>query len=242
MGNVTKIRNIAAEFIATLLFVFVSCGSGIAFTFKGIDNYLGIALAFGLSITVLAYAIGHHSGGHINPMVTVGLLALGKVEPLMAVFYIIAQCLGSICGSALLLGVSVTQTIMPEITNPVGIVVNRVNQDVTSVFGAWIIEFILSFLLMYVIIETAVSPRAGAGVNAPIAIGFSVFMAHIVCIPFTGTSINPARSLGPAIVANDYADLWIFLTAPFAGGLVAAGVGMGMGATKAVKDESIEMA
>jgi len=242
MGSGTKIRNIFAEFIATLLFVFVSCGSGIAFTLKGNGDYLGIALAFGFSITVLAYSIGHHSGGHINPMVTVGLLALGKVEPLMAVFYIIAQCLGAICGAALLLAVSVTQKVDRDVQNPVVFVVNQVNRDITSTFGAWLIEFILSFLLMYVIIETAVSPRAGAGVNAPIAIGLSVFMAHIVCIPFTGTSINPARSLGPAVIANNYADLWIFWTAPFAGGLVAAGVGMLMGATKVEKDYAIETA
>jgi len=213
-------RAVASELLGTALFVYVGCGSVSAHIAweeaRGVDQpVVGIALAFGLSITVLAYTIGHHSGGHMNPMVTVAMIILQKINMLTAALYIFAQLLGAIIGAAFL------QVTVGE--DKVSRTVNRVIKDNTSTGGAFLMEMILSFLLVLVIAETAVSPRAGAGNNAPIAIGLSVFMAHIVLIPFTGTSINPARSFGPAVVSHTiFGDLWLFFVAPVIGGIVAA--------------------
>jgi len=210
-----KIRAVGAEFLATSIFTYVGCGSVAAKTAHGDDpSYLGVALAFGLSITALAYTIGHHSGGHINPMVTVAMFILKKINLMMGILYIVAQLLGAVVGAAFLkatVGESGVKAAMNQVS------------DETSICGAFLMEMILSFLLVLVIAETAVSPKSGAGDNAPIAIGLSVFMAHIVCIPFTGTSINPARSFGPAAVSKELGgDLWLFFVAPVMGGTIAA--------------------
>ncbi len=209
--NIDKLRAIAAEFLATALFVYVGAGSVLAG-----NGTLGIALAFGLSITTLAYSIGHHSGGHINPIVTIAMAIWGEIELAMAVAYVFAQLIGAILGAALLMA-----TAGVEIDNPLLMAVNQVS-DATNTGGAFVMEIVLSFLLVYVIGETAVNKNSCAANIAPIAIGIAVFMAHIVAIPFTGTSINPARSFGPAVVSGEFEDLWIFFVAPIIGGVLAA--------------------
>lgn len=204
----------AAEFLATALFVYVGCGSVCAYMEgEGEGSIVGIALAFGLSITTLAYTIGHHSGGHINPMVTIAMVILKQIDYVKGLLYIVAQLAGA-CVGAGLLRCTVKDV---ELENAV----NHVGDDIT-IGGAFVMEMVLSFLLVYVIAETAVNPKSGAGNNAPIAIGLAVFMAHIVAIPYTGTSINPARSFGPALVALDFQDLWLFFVAPITGGVIAA--------------------
>ena len=140
-----------------------------------------------------------------------------KVSPLNGLLYMTAQFLGGILGAACLYG----SVKVDDDSNPIDRVVNKVSANSEN-GPAFLMEMVLSFLLVYVVAETAVSSKSQAGVNAPLAIGLAVFLAHAVSIPFTGTSINPARSLGPAIVANDYEDLWIFFIAPITGSVLAA--------------------
>jgi len=210
-----RIRAVSAEFLATAIFTYIGCGSVTSLTIAP-DNssFLGIALAFGLSITVLAYTLGHHSGGHINPIVTVGMIILRQIDVITGTMYILAQLLGSIVGAGFL-----RATVSKD---AVSSAVNRVSEN-TDISGAFVMETVLSFLLVFVVAETVVNPKSSAGVNAPIAIGLSVFMAHIVAIPYTGTSINPARSFGPAVVSGEIGgDLWLFFVAPLIGGSIAA--------------------
>ena len=213
-ANKTKFKSLAkatfAEFIATTLFVYTGCGSVYA---SGGDK-LTIALAFGLSITALAYTVGHVSGGHMNPIVSIAMIVLGQIDVLTAAMYIVAQCLGAMVASSLLS--------VGFISHSVSLVVNQVNDKTITTGGAFIMEVVLSFLLVYVIAETAVNKQGGAGNCAPIAIGVAVFMAHIVAIPFTGCSINPARSFGPAIISGTFNDLWLFVVAPITGAVLAA--------------------
>jgi len=208
-------RSVAAEFLATAIFTYIGCGSVTSLMIDP-DNssFLGIALAFGLSITVLAYTLGHHSGGHINPIVTVGMFILRQIDLITCVMYILAQLCGAIVGAAFLRATVSKYAVSSAI--------NRVSEN-TDIYGAFVMEMILSFLLVFVVAETVVNPKSKAGINAPIAIGLSVFMAHIVAIPYTGTSINPARSFGPAVVAGEVGgDLWLFFVAPLTGGSIAA--------------------
>lgn len=207
-----RAKTATAELVATFLFVYTGCGS----VFSSGGDKLTIALAFGLSITSLAYTVGHVSGGHMNPIVTIAMCILGELDVLSGLFYIFAQCLGA-TAAALFLSIGLVNDEM-SISN----VVNGINDANTNIAGAFIMEVILSFLLVYVVSETAVNSKSGAGNCAPIAIGIAVFMAHIVAIPFTGCSINPARSLGPAIVSGNFTDLWLFFVAPICGGSIAA--------------------
>ena len=205
-----KLKATLAEFIATTLFVYTGCGS----VYSSGGDKVTIALAFGLSITSLAYTVGHVSGGHMNPIVTTAMYILGQLDLVSTVLYIVAQLLGAMAAAALLsLGM---------LTYSVDMVVNQVNDENVTPIGAFIMEVILSFLLVYVVAETAVNKKSNAGNCAPIAIGVAVFMAHIVAIPFTGCSINPARSFGPAIITGNLNDLWMFVAAPMTGGILAA--------------------
>lgn len=205
-----KLRVILAEFIATTLFVYTGCGS----VYSSGGDKLTIALAFGLSITSLAYTVGHVSGGHMNPIVTIAMCILGQLDLVTGFLYIVAQLLGAMTAAVLLsLGM---------ISHSVDMVVNQVNDANITPAGAFVMEVILSFLLVYVVSETAVNKNSGAGNCAPIAIGVAVFMAHIVAIPFTGCSINPARSFGPAVVSGNLRDLWMFVVAPITGGVLGA--------------------
>mmetsp|Transcript_5019 Transcript_5019/g.6491 ORF Transcript_5019/g.6491 Transcript_5019/m.6491 type:complete len:298 (+) Transcript_5019:193-1086(+) len=201
-------KAVFAEYIAMTLFVYVGCGSVLQ------GNVLGVALAFGLSITSLAYSVGHISGGHMNPIVTIAFCIWGELDIVSGILYICAQLVGAITGSGIL-----------SVGLPAGSisnVVNAVNEDNITVGGAFMMEATLSFLLVFVVGQTAVSKKSQSGNFAPIAIGIAVFMAHIVMIPRTGCSINPARSFGPSVVSGRFEDMWLFFAAPITGGVVAA--------------------
>jgi aquaporin Z len=208
------VRAVMAEFFATAIFIYIGCGSVVAANQGSTTDIVGIALAFGLSITALAFTIGHHSGGHMNPIVTIAMFILGQVKMIQAVAYIAAQLVGAIVGAAFL--------VMTCETNDLKYAVNGFGDEgQANRGGAFVMEMVLSGLLVWVICETAVSSKSQAGNNAPIAIGLAVFMAHIVAIPWTGTSINPARSFGPAVVTGEMGDLWLFFLAPICGCLFA---------------------
>lgn len=219
-------RALIAEFIATLLFLYITVATVIGYQ-KQADpcmgvGLLGIAWAFGGMIFVLVYCTAGISGGHINPAVTFGLFLARKVSLVRAVSYMIAQCAGAICG------VGLVKAFMKEPFNHLKGGTNSVapGYSTGTALGA---EIIGTFVLVYTVFS-ATDPKRSARdshipVLAPLPIGFAVFMVHLATIPITGTGINPARSFGAAVIYNDkhvWDDQWIFWVGPFVGALVAA--------------------
>ena len=218
MGDMKKY---VAELLGTFILVFIGTGSAVV-AGKNI-GYLGIALAFGLSVLVMVYAIGKISGCHINPAITIAMLLNGKIPAKDAVIYIIVQCTGAIIASALLL------TIMTGLPGyevaPGNLGANGYGADYLggySLASAFIAEVVMTFIFLMVIFG-ATRRDAPAGF-AGIAIGLALAMIQMVTIPITGTSVNPARSLGPAVVAGGVAlsQLWLFIVAPVIGAVIAA--------------------
>jgi aquaporin Z len=216
-----EMKKYVAELLGTFVLVFIGTGSAVV-AGKNI-GYLGIALAFGLSVLVMVYAIGRISGCHINPAITIAMLLNGKIPSRDAVIYIIVQCIGAILASALLLAI---MTGLPgyEVA-PGNLGANGYGADYLggySLGSAFIAEVVMTFIFLMVIFG-ATSSNAPAGF-AGIAIGLALAMIHMVCIPITGTSVNPARSIGPAVVAGGsaLAQLWLFLVAPVIGAVIAA--------------------
>mmetsp|Transcript_20207 Transcript_20207/g.35579 ORF Transcript_20207/g.35579 Transcript_20207/m.35579 type:complete len:301 (-) Transcript_20207:146-1048(-) len=234
-------KKLAAEFVAMTLFVWIGCGTAVSS--QSIDvikdsqgTYaaflLTTSLAFGTAIAVLAYSIAPVSGGHINPAVTTSLLLLGEIPILDAAAYIATQFVAAILGAALVWG-TMKHSIVEDVQggNPPFLVgVNTVDSGI-SIGAAFLLEFLGTFLLVWTVCMTAVSKSSIAANIAPIAIGWSVFLAHLCLIPFTGCGINPARVLGPMILifsqgdalpADGFTGWWIYYTAPFVGGAFAA--------------------
>ena len=213
-------RRYTAEFMGTLALVFFGCGSAvIAGEYIG---FLGIAFAFGMVLLVLVYAIGPISGCHVNPAVTVAMLIAKRISAKDAMAYIGVQCLGAIAGAGLLFAVA---SGMPGFDIADGLGQNGFGDavgDGYSLTAAFIAEAFLTFFFIYAILEVT-GKFAHRGFEG-LAIGFALFLVHIVGIPITGTSVNPARSLGPAIFVQGMAidQLWLFWAAPLAGCVLAA--------------------
>ncbi|XP_055809398.1 aquaporin PIP2-7-like [Solanum dulcamara] len=231
MAELTKwsfYRALIAEFIATLLFLYVTVATVIGHKkLNAVDQcdgvgILGIAWAFGGMIFVLVYCTAGISGGHINPAVTFGLFLARKVSLIRAVGYIIAQSLGAICG------VGFVKAFMKHYYNIEGGGANFVQPGYNkgTALGA---EIIGTFVLVYTVFS-ATDPKRSARdshvpVLAPLPIGFAVFMVHLATIPITGTGINPARSFGAAVIYNKdkiWDDQWIFWVGPMVGAMIAA--------------------
>ncbi|KAF5777916.1 putative major intrinsic protein [Helianthus annuus] len=223
-------RAVIAEFIATLLFLYITVLTVIGYKSqinKGDDpcggvGVLGIAWAFGGMIFVLVYCTAGISGGHINPAVTFGLFLARKVSLPRAIMFMVAQCLGAICGVALVKAFHKTYY------DTYGGGANELAQGYNKGTGLGA-EIIGTFVLVYTVFS-AIDPKRNARdshvpVLAPLPIGFAVFMVHLATIPITGTGINPARSLGAAVVYNKekaWDDQWIFWVGPFTGAAIAA--------------------
>lgn len=211
-----------AEFIGTFTLVLIGCGTAML---VGCDStygsgYLLTALAFGLTIVGMAYCVGNVSGCHINPAVSLAVLMTGGMEKKDFVGYVIAQCLGSIAAT----GTLVTIFFLGDLTDLTGGYGSNGLAGVGGNVGAgFIVEFLLTFIFILVILGVT-STKANHGSFAGIVIGFTLVLVHILGIGLTGTSVNPARSLGPAIFAGADAlmSLWIFILAPLAGGVAAA--------------------
>ncbi|MBL0916606.1 MAG: aquaporin Z [Sphingopyxis sp.] len=220
----TNIQKALAEFIGTFWLVFGGCGSAVlaaAFPDVGI-GLLGVSLAFGLTVVTMAYAIGHISGCHLNPAVTVGLWAGGRFNARDIPLYVVAQVLGAIVAAFLLYHVaSGTATFDPATnqlaSNGFGDEGSPGKYDIVS---AWIIEIVLTAAFLWIIMGST-DGRAPAGF-APLAIGLALTLIHLISIPVTNTSVNPARSTGPARVVGGVAlqQLWLFWVAPLIGGAV----------------------
>ena len=210
-------RKYVSEFIGTFVLVFMGCGSAIFLGVSAPGGHLAVALAFGFSIIAMAYAIGGISGCHINPAVSLSMLISKKMDATQFIGYVISQILGAIAAAALL------QTLlrmsgMEDLTGGLG--TNSFGN--IGLGGAFIVEILLTFIFVFVILGV-VSDSTKANV-AGIVIGLTLTFVHIVGIPLTGTSVNPARSIGPAILAGGSAlsELWVFIAAPIIGAALAA--------------------
>jgi aquaporin Z len=221
-------QRLAAEFLGTFVLVFGGCGSAVlaaAFLSDDIQlgiGFLGVALAFGLTVVIMAYAVGHVSGGHFNPAVTVGLAAGGRFAWRDTVGYVVTQVVAAIAAALVLFvvasgrdGFSASESGFA--TNGYG---DR-SPGEYSLLACLLIEVVLTAVFLYVILGVT-DTRAPKGF-APLAIGLALTLIHLVSIPVTNTSVNPARSIGPALFAGGdaIAQLWLFIVAPVAGGLIA---------------------
>src|SRR6185312_12316906 len=213
-------KRYAAEFIGTFWLTFAGCGSAVisaAFPQVGI-GLLGVSLAFGLSVVTMAYAIGHISGCHLNPAVTVGLYAGGRFPAHDIAPYIIAQVIGAVVGAAVLY---VIASGAASFDLAKGFAANGYGEHSPGRYGlfpALVTEIVLTMLFLFVIMG-ATHGKAPAGF-APLAIGLTLCLIHLVSIPVTNTSVNPARSTGPAVFVGGWAlsQLWLFWLAPLIGG------------------------
>ena len=235
-------RGAVTEFVAMMLFVYFGCGaaSSNAHFQSALTSGWGewdpasvtiIALQFGLAITVLAFATAHSSGGHINCAVTFALTIVGTCHPVRGAVYLVSQLVGSIAGAALL--ALTTSGASDVLDRTGGLGSNGLQNPSVTVGNAFVVEVMGTFLLCYVVLETAVNISAvttdgetmvrGNKQNlAPIPIGLAVFLAHVICIPVTGCSINPTRSFGPAVVSGSWDHHWIWWAGPLTGALLAA--------------------
>ncbi|MEN1985356.1 MIP/aquaporin family protein [Paenibacillus hubeiensis] len=219
-----SLKKYAAEFIGTFVLVLFGCGS--AATAGGELGYLGIALAFGLSIVAMAYVIGPISGCHINPAVSLAMFMSRKLKGADFIGYVISQILGAIAASALLYAIIVSAG-MPT----TGLGQNGFGPGYgigITAFMAVIVEVVLTFVFIYTIL--GVTSNESNGNITGLVIGLTLAFVHILGIALTGTSVNPARSLGPALLLGGQAlsQLWVFLIAPLVGSALAVAVYQGL--------------
>lgn len=220
-------KRFAAEAIGTFWLVFGGCGAAVlAANFPSAEanslgiGFVGVALAFGLTVLTMAYAIGHISGCHLNPAVTLGLVAGGRHPANELLPYVAAQILGGIAGAAILFVIATGNgsAVGGFATNGFG----EFSPGGYSMTAALIAEIVLTFMFLLIIMG-ATDRRAPAGF-APIAIGLGLTLIHLIGIPVTNLSVNPARSTGPALFAEGYAalsQLWLFWVAPLVGAIIA---------------------
>ncbi len=208
-----------AECLGTFVLTFLGCGTAMFLGCTTPAGVVGTAIAFGLAVVAMAYTIGGISGCHINPAITLGVTLNGGLTWKEACGYWCGQIIGGILAGAVLLLVAKTVA-APDLTGALG---SNGVANAGGVWGACLVEVIATFLFVLVVLGTT-DPKTGAGNFAGLAIGLSLILIHLVCINLTGTSVNPARSIGPALFAGGQAlkDLWVFICAPLVGGALAA--------------------
>ena len=211
-----------AEMVGTFVLTFLGCGAAVSLN-CGVDtaSVVGTAMAFGISVIAMAYTIGGISGCHINPAITLGVFLSGRMNGKDAGMYMVFQTIGAIIAAAVLLLLVWTD---PSLVEGTATGANACASN--NVFNGLLAEVLLTFLFVLVVLG-ATSKTNGATNNfAGLAIGLSLILIHLVGIHYTGTSVNPARSIGPALFQGGQAlsQLWVFIVGPFAGGALAAGV------------------
>jgi aquaporin Z len=218
----SKTQVFAAELVGTFVLVFGGCGAAVL---AGAHiGYLGVSLAFGLSLLVMAYAIGPISGCHVNPAVSIGLALARKLPAGMLFIYIIAQIVGAIIAGGVLL---VVASGTPGFNLSQGFATNGFAEHSPggyNLLACLVAEIVLTFFLVFTVLGTT-HPKFPAGFGG-IPIGFVLVLIHLVGIPITNTSVNPARSIGVAVFQGGWAlaQLWLFIVAPILGALLAAGI------------------
>ncbi|XP_043693986.1 probable aquaporin NIP5-1 [Telopea speciosissima] len=209
---VLSAKKVGAEFVGTFILIFSApAGPIVNQKYNGVETLIGNAACSALAVMIVILSIGHISGAHLNPSVTMAFATFCKFPWVQVPAYVIAQVLASICASFVLKG-----TFHPFMSG--GVTIPSVNTT-----QAFALEFIITFILMFVIFAVATDPRA-VGQLAGIAIGGAVMLNILVAGPLTGASMNPIRTLGPAIAAHQYDSIWIYLLAPTLGALAGAGV------------------
>jgi aquaporin Z len=213
-------QRVAAEFFGTFWLVFGGCGAAI---FAGTEiGFYGVALAFGLTVVTMAYAVGHISGGHFNPAITIGLAIGRRFDRKDVVPYVVTQVVAAVVAALALWVIAHGRSGFDSTTS--GFASNGYGDHSPGGYSWWAVllaEVVLTAFFLYVIYGVT-DTRAPKGF-APLAIGLTLTLIHLVCIPIDNTSVNPARSIGPALFAGGTAigQLWLFILAPIAGGLVA---------------------
>lgn len=222
-----------AEMFGTMVLVLMGCGVAVSLPCS-LDNpaaVVGTAFAFGLAVVAMAYTIGGISGCHINPAITLGVFLSGRMNAKDAVLYIVFQCIGAFIGSALLYLLTTNSGLTGTGANDL--------QPGVEMLGGLLAEIIFTCVFVLVVLG-ATSKTNGATNNfAGLAIGLSLVLVHLVCIRYTGTSVNPARSLAPAVFQGGTAlsNLWIFIVGPFVGAILAAGIWGILGCNCCKKEE-----
>ncbi|XP_029285645.1 aquaporin-4-like [Cottoperca gobio] len=211
-------RCVGAEFVAMLLFVLLSLGSTINWGAVDEDprpsDLVLISLCFGLSIATMVQCFGHISGAHINPAVTAAMVITRKLNMAKAIFYLLAQCVGAIVGAAIL------YSITPASVRG-GMGVSTINKNI-SVGNAMVVELFITFQLVFTVFATCDHKRNDLKGSSALAIGLSVCIGHLFAIPYTGASMNPARTFGPAMVTWSWEHHWVYWVGPTLGGTLAA--------------------
>jgi aquaporin Z len=227
-------KKYVAELIGTMVLVLMGCGAavfaGAGQPFDPIGT-LGVAFAFGLSVVAMAYAIGSISGCHINPAITLGVFLSGRMSGKDAGMYMLFQVIGAIIGSSILWFLAKDSGSTTTLTGA--------NSFAEGQMGvAFVAETVFTFI--FVLVVLGVTAKNGLNKFAGLAIGLALVLVHIVCIPITGTSVNPARSIGPALFEGGAAliQLWLFIVAPLLGAIIAALVWKGI----TVENEKVEVA
>lgn len=218
-------RKYLAEMVGTMVLVLMGCGVAVSLNCSSncletvnASTVIGTALAFGLSVVAMAYTIGGISGCHINPAITLGCLLSGRIKTKEAMMYMLFQVIGAFIGSTIL------WLLVNNVNGLTGTGANAC-QDGVSITGGLLAEIFFTFVFVLTVLGTTDSKK-GAGNFAGLAIGLCLVLVHLVCIRYTGTSVNPARSIAPAVFEGGKAleQLWIFIIGPFIGAILAAGV------------------
>jgi len=212
----SALQKYLAECIGTAILVFVGCGSAVALGCDAAGGHLAVALAFGLAIVATAYVIGGISGCHINPAVSLAMLMQKKLSVTDFIGYVIAQIIGALVGAGLLKVI-----VAMGLTDQTGALGSNGLGGI-GIGGAVLVEIILTFIFIFTILGVTSDEKKGN--VAGLVIGFTLAFVHIIGIPLTGTSVNPARSIGPALLSGGpaLANVWVFIVAPLAGAAIAA--------------------
>jgi aquaporin Z len=209
--------SLLAEFIGTFALIFIGAGAGAL----GLGGLVGVAFAHGLVVLGFAYAYGHISGTHINPAVTIGVWSAGKIDSMRAGSYVVFQLLGGIAGALALrwaLGGTATGLGATHLARDLSVANGTATVTIAPLVGL-VIEAILAFFLVNAVMNAGISGKAT--IPGGLAIGLTLTFCILMGGPLTGASLNPARSLGPAVATGDYGDLWLYFVGPILGGVVA---------------------
>jgi aquaporin Z len=206
-------RRLAAEFVGTFTLVFIGAG---AVLLAGNNGLVGIAFAHGLAIAVMVSAVGHISGGHFNPAVTLGFLVTGRIRPALAAAYWLTQLVAAVIAALLVKG------LFPDVlVDPSQLGAPVLGPGVSAGAGL-VLELILTFFLVWVVFATAADPRGAFKSIAGLAIGLTITLDIFAGGPLTGAAMNPARAFGPQLAGNHWADCWVWYLGPALGGALAA--------------------